>query len=284
MIEYKKAEQSDIEQLKNLWQECFGDKMDYINLYFDNMYKNDYCYIAKEDDVVASMMMFLPATMVSFNKSINGRYVYAVATKPEFRGKGIMRQLEKYATDDVKNMGIEFLTLVPASESLFNLYREIGYKTYAYLENQSYTDKEFKQYTKETNITQIPLNELDNLRAEFLKSFDQYIYINDTQYIEQELSFLGALLYKVSNEYGNGYILCFKDKDKAYVKECSLSENLLKSSLEDICKMLECKNIVLKLSQKTLKTINKTPYSMVKWLQHKENGFTENSYQNLMLD
>lgn len=284
MIEYKKAEQSDIEQLKNLWQECFGDKMDYINLYFDNMYKNDYCYIAKENDIVASMMMFLPATMVSFNKSINGRYVYAVATKPEFRGKGIMRQLEKYATDDVKNKGIEFLTLVPASESLFNLYREIGYKTYAYLENQSYTDKEFKQYTKETNITQIPLNELDNLRAEFLKSFDEYIYINDTEYIKQELSFLGALLYKVSNEYGNGYILCFKDKDKAYVKECSLSENLLKSSLEDICKMLECKNIVLKLSQKTLKTINKTPYSMVKWLQHKENGFTENSYQNLMLD
>lgn len=284
MIEYKKAEQSDIEQLKNLWQECFGDKMDYINLYFDNMYKNDYCYIAKEDDVVASMMMFLPATMVSFNKSINGRYVYAVATKQEFRGKGIMRQLEKYATDDVKNNGIEFLTLVPASESLFNLYREIGYKTYAHLENQSYTDKEFKQYTKETNITQIPLNELDNLRAEFLKSFDEYIYINDNEYIKQELSFLGALLYKVSNEYGNGYILCFKDDDKAHVKECSLSENLLKSSLEDICKMLECKNIVLKLSQKTLKTINKTPYSMVKWLQHKENGFTENSYQNLMLD
>lgn len=284
MIEYKKAEQSDIEQLKNLWQECFGDKMDYINLYFDNMYKNEYCYIAKENDTVASMMMFLPATMVSFNKSINGRYVYAVATKPEFRGKGIMRQLEKYATDDVKNKGIEFLTLVPASESLFNLYREIGYKTYAHLENQSYTDKEFKQYTKETNITQILLNELDNLRAEFLKSFDEYIYINDTEYIKQELSFLGALLYKVSNEYGNGYILCFKDDDKAYVKECSLSENLLKSSLEDICKMLECKNIVLKLSQKTLKTINKTPYSMVKWLQHKENGFTENSYQNLMLD
>lgn len=284
MIEYKKAEQSDIEQLKNLWQECFGDKMDYINLYFDNMYKNEYCYIAKENDTVASMMMFLPATMVSFNKSINGRYVYAVATKPEFRGKGIMRQLEKYATDDVKNMGIEFLTLVPASQSLFNLYKEIGYKTYAHLENESYTEQEFKQYTKETNITQIPLNELDNLRQEFLKSFDEYIYINDTEYIKQELSFLGALLYKVSNEYGNGYILCFKDNDKAYVKECSLSEKLLKSSLEDICKMLECKNIVLKLSQKTLKTINKTPYSMVKWLQHKESGFTENNYQNLMLD
>lgn len=285
MIELRQAKDEDIDKLKSLWQECFGDEMEYINLYFDNLYKNEYCYVAVQGQTICSMQMFLPATLKNKKgRNINGRYVYAVATNPDFRGKGIMRKLEEFAKEDVKSKGIEFLTLVPASQSLFNLYKEIGYKNYAYLENVTYDKLKFKQHTKKTDIEEISLNELNDLRAEFLKSFDEYIFINDVEYIKKELEFLKAILLKVTNEYGSGYVLCFKEEEKAYVKECSLNEKMLQSSLEDICKKLNCDKIILKLSQKNLKSINKTPYSMVKWLKCDEDSSLDSTYQNLMLD
>ena len=50
-----------------------------------------------------------------------------MATLPEFRGRGLQRQLSSYAEKVMAERGGEFCCLVPAEESLFRFYEKQGY-------------------------------------------------------------------------------------------------------------------------------------------------------------
>lgn len=282
-MEYRKSNACDIKGLKKLWQECFFDEMDYIDFYFDNMHNEDYCYVAVDGQKICSMQMFLPATMKRAKDLINGRYVYAVATDKYFRKKSIMKNLHHFASEDVKQKGASFLNLVPATQSLFNLYSQIGYKPYVYLQSITLSKNEFDIESILTKVELIPTQNLNILRDEFLSQFEESVYINNKEYVTKELEYLKAKLYKVTNDYGTGYIICLENEQGVFIKECSLSEKMLRSSLKDICKTLKTEKILLKLSQKINKGINKMPYSMIKWLK-KDEFCNLDTYQNLMLD
>lgn len=283
MIEYKNAEKKYQTELKKMWQEIFEDKAEYINLFFDNMYKDEYCFIAIDNEKVVAMMYFLPATMVRKHEKIEGRYVYAVATDKNYRGRGIMSALESYASNVVALKGVEFLTLVPATESLFSMYEKIGYKTYEYHKKLEFNPHE---YTRSDNvlIEKISFDSLDNLRQNFLNRFEEYIYIDDNEYAKKELLFLGAKIYKIGDDKEIGYVICFVNDEKLQIKECALSERLLKKSIKNLSNITNCGNIEVKSSQNLFKGINKIPYSMVKWLKTCNESNTLSVYQNLMLD
>lgn len=284
MIVYKNSDKKYIPQLKKMWQNIFLDEMDYINLFFDNMYKDEYAFIAVEDEKVLGMMFFLPATMVKKDRKIKGRYVYAVATDENQRGRGIMTNLEQYAANIVKNDGVQFLTLVPASESLFNMYEKLGYKTYEYHKNFEYKPKVICD-DKDIKVEEVSIDSIYDLRQKYLDTFDEYIILDDYDYAKKELAFLGIRVFVAEHENEKRYILSFINDNTLTVKETSLSDELLKLSLCSLAKYTKCENFMLKLSQKSFKSINKTPYSMVKYIDNnleKEN--IGNVFQNLMLD
>lgn len=111
------------QQIKKLFCETFGDSEEVCDNFLENMYRNEDIVLYTESGKVFAMAFLLPV----FCKNRQGRYVYAVATAPSHRNRGICRRLMAFAEEYVKNLGEDFLILVPASPSLFAFYESMGY-------------------------------------------------------------------------------------------------------------------------------------------------------------
>ena len=104
--------------IKRLWKNAFGDED--INEFLKNYKKNILVYI--ENGNVCGMLSMLPILM----GEEKGRYIYAVATDENYRGRGISSELLEWARKYSQDMGEKFLVLVPAEKSLFNFYEKRG--------------------------------------------------------------------------------------------------------------------------------------------------------------
>ena len=116
---------SDISQLKKLWLESFSEKPEALDLFFCKNINNMSVYCAKEDNKIVSAVYLV-------NCSLNGKkahYLCAASTKMEFRRRGIMTGLIKYALDAAKSEGDCYSLLFPAdqSEKLYSFYGRLGY-------------------------------------------------------------------------------------------------------------------------------------------------------------
>ena len=142
----------------SLWNKTFNDSREMIENYLDNMCKNNMLLITEEDKVVA-MASILPVTI----KDKKGRYVYAVASDENCRGKGygkaIMGEIDKI----IKEKDEHFAVLVPASESLFDFYKKLGYKqtVFAPPETKSQEGGEKIGYEEYFEIRDAILKEVD---------------------------------------------------------------------------------------------------------------------------
>lgn len=70
----------DENALKALWREVFGDTDEYIDAFFQNVYQPSMASVIEEDGTVVAAAYAVPFGAV--------RYIFAVATRPEYRGRG----------------------------------------------------------------------------------------------------------------------------------------------------------------------------------------------------
>ncbi len=81
----------DIPQLTDLWRLAFGDDEEYINTFREIFLKSGGCIVAEADGKVVSAMYILDGpTLYPFRQEkLSTAYTYALATLPEYRGRGI---------------------------------------------------------------------------------------------------------------------------------------------------------------------------------------------------
>lgn len=115
------------ESLVELWKEVFGDSEEYIRLFFKNAYYDSLCFAETEGDRVISAFYLLGCTVKFQDKSYNGHYLYAAATLPEYRGKGLMSKLINEAIDYAGSINSDFIALVPADDGLYDYYGRFGF-------------------------------------------------------------------------------------------------------------------------------------------------------------
>lgn len=115
--------ETDGEQILELWKTCFGDEEDYIRFYLDHRLTEDNMLVIHEDGKVVSMAGFLPAEYYSGGEYLPARYVYAVATLPEYRGRGYAASVLAFAREKYDGL----LILSPAEESLCSYYERMGF-------------------------------------------------------------------------------------------------------------------------------------------------------------
>lgn len=111
-------------EIAQIWKNCFGDAEDYIEFYMDNRMTEDNMLVVYEDGRIVSMASFLPARYLCDGVYEDVRYVYAVATLPEYRRKGYAGRILQFAQEYYKQP----LILAPAEESLVRYYEEMGFK------------------------------------------------------------------------------------------------------------------------------------------------------------
>jgi GNAT superfamily N-acetyltransferase len=111
-------------QLKQLWHLAFGDGEEFIDLFFATAYSPNRCLYLTDEGNVTAALYWLDCEF----KGKKQAYIYAVATHPDHRGKGLCRKLMDRAHETLKAQGYTAALLRPADEGLRRMYGKMGYR------------------------------------------------------------------------------------------------------------------------------------------------------------
>ena len=115
------------EQVRKLWENCFTDSKEFINLYFDMRYKEVENIAIMMDGKPVSALQMIPYPMTFYGNLWQTAYVSGACTHPDYRAKGVMRQLLNNAYHQMLADGVHLTTLIPAEPWLFDYYHSMGY-------------------------------------------------------------------------------------------------------------------------------------------------------------
>ena len=114
------------EEARRLWQLCFGDSAEFLDRYFDRLYREEDVLLAKEGSKAIGHLQFPQLSLSLGEEILPAGYVVAVCTHPDHRGNGIMRPLLQEALRREKARGDVVSVLLPAEEWLFRYYTSVG--------------------------------------------------------------------------------------------------------------------------------------------------------------
>lgn len=114
------------EEARRLWQLSFGDSDEFLDRYFDRLYREEYVLLAEEESKAIGHLQFPQLALSLGEVTLPAGYVVAVCTHPDHRGKGIMRPLLHEALRREKARGDVVSVLLPAEEWLYRYYTSVG--------------------------------------------------------------------------------------------------------------------------------------------------------------
>lgn len=120
---------ADIPTLRQLWELAFGDSGPYVDNFFDNYYRPERMIVLEEGHVVRAMTAWFDTTFVLPGQGqYRAAYLYAVATHPGCRGRGLAGKLLAWADEYFRSLDIPAVTTVPAEPSLHNFFAASGFR------------------------------------------------------------------------------------------------------------------------------------------------------------
>ena len=118
----------DIPAQRQLWQLAFGDEGAYVDNFYRTYYRPERMLVLEEDGQVRSMTAWFDTSFVLPGKGeYRAAYLYAVATHPDCRGRGLAARLLADADKYFRALGIPAVTTVPAQPSLHNFFAANGF-------------------------------------------------------------------------------------------------------------------------------------------------------------
>ena len=115
------------EKMYSLWQSCFGDDNETIDMFFKNSFSYENAVICTDKAEVVSQLFLLPEKLSLGEKEYFAYYIYAAATAESYRKQGIMGSLLEFTSALAADRKADYLFLVPATEKLFDYYEKFGF-------------------------------------------------------------------------------------------------------------------------------------------------------------
>ena len=172
------------DSLKRLWKTVFGDSDAFLDSFFRIAFSPDRCkYLEENGETVCALYWF--------DCSFEGgklAYIYAVATHPEHRGKGLATHLMADTHTHLQSLGYAGTVLKPA-KGLFPFYERLGYTTSGYISRFSASAGTVPAGIKELSAAEygrlrcayLPKNAViqEGLTLEFLHTFAKFYAADD---------------------------------------------------------------------------------------------------------
>lgn len=122
-----------IEKIKDLWIEIFGDSRRYVDMIIDNYFDSSLSITKWDNNKLIASSLVIPYKFYSENSTdtdnlYSGLYLCGLATIPERRGEGIMREIIAGIEAIAIRKNYAFTFLIPADEHLRNYYKKLDYK------------------------------------------------------------------------------------------------------------------------------------------------------------
>lgn len=264
-VKLRQAKYNDVPTLKKLWQICFGDRMRYIDVFFENMFIPEHTLVADVDEKLAGVVYVL-------KRSLNDKeflYGYAIGVFPEQRGKNICKIMLDKIKDYVDKNECLF-GLHPANEKLAQFYQKIGL-------NKMYSLKEVDatnfSYHEKFVLEDITEDEFYNMRKKAFK--------NSVDWDEKALGYIlknGETVKKINIDGNERYFVLAKYDDTLIVKETTAKDDEILRVSQSIKEHFKACNIRYFLSSDSALQGNLKPVIY---------GFSQEDdsvYMNLFLD
>ena len=117
----------DLPALKALWRIGFGDGDDVIDAFHNTFLVPGSCIAAEADGRLVSAMYILMGQRLTTDRrqSLSAGYAYALATLPEYRGRGIGTAVYRACCDKILESA-DIACVLPAGAPLYPLYEAAG--------------------------------------------------------------------------------------------------------------------------------------------------------------
>ena len=286
-IEIRPAGKGDADRQKKIWKLCFGDDDAYIDFYFANRYREDKTLLMLLDGEIVSMLTIIPVEVVTADgRTFPSAMQYAIATHPEYRGRGFASRLMGFCDRYLKQNCMEMSVLVPAEERLFDFYGKRGYKKGFYIREISVAAGFVKELTADTASRPLMMPaspwEYNIRRNSQLKGSFYVAYQDEDIAYQKKLSVrTGADIYTIGIEgiYGCAAVERI-DPDRVLIKELLVPEHIISQCLGQIAERLPAAEYVLRLPAYRGGGLGGTvrPFGMVKSYRYTENGTAADRY------
>ena len=129
MLTVRPSVLEDVPAQRELWKLAFGDSDSYLDNFYTTYYRPEQVIVLEENGAVRSMTAwFDTAFVVPGQGEYRAAYLYAVATHPQCRGRGLAAQLLAGTDEYFRSLGIPAVTTVPAEPSLHNFFGANGFR------------------------------------------------------------------------------------------------------------------------------------------------------------
>jgi predicted acetyltransferase len=232
-----------------IWKTCFGDDDEYIHFFLEKLYLPDHCLLAVIDGEPVAMLHLLPINYHDGVKQSRAQYIYAAATLPKYRRRGIMAELIDEALLQGEQNGSAFTALLPANEGLYDYYEKSGFHTAFHIKRMQLSRKEIETlsegdgYLKQTKPdTELMLRQ----RQSFLKPavlWGRELF----DYIVAEWRFTGGKIIS----WENGYCFYRCTADAVFIKEACMASSDRAGIAKELLKIRSSDKFIFQLAEKS---------------------------------
>lgn len=139
MVALRASEWTDVPRLKVLWKLSFGDEDAYIDHFFTRYYAPERMLVLEESGTVQAMTAWFDMPVVFADGTTwPCAYLYAVATHPDCRGRGLAGQLLAFVDRWLKERGFACVSTVPARKDLHVFFGQNGFEECFALRQEEY--------------------------------------------------------------------------------------------------------------------------------------------------
>lgn len=111
-------------QLRTLWKLAFGDSDAFLDKFYGTVYSSRRCRCVSENGQAAAALYWFDAEYAGQKFA----YLYAVATHPDHRNRGLCRALLEDTHALLAELGYDAALLMPEGAALRQMYAKMGYR------------------------------------------------------------------------------------------------------------------------------------------------------------
>ncbi len=247
---YRRMNSDDMAGIVTLWRSVFFDDEAFIKSCIHSFATPKNVFVAQQDNEIVAHLLAVECLL----KGQRGAYVYALATRADMRGQGVMQCLMDFAQSELVASGVCFFVLQPATEELFAYYERGGYTHRLALCRMNFppfqlganTDALFNDDI-EYVFSQVPTaQKLHTLRSRFLDVPYVEFLGSAARLVAEDISQQGVRLCASQGAYAlykceNG-VLCVQEMG---AQDAKVAKHLLQS----LCAETKCARVSISIAQ-----------------------------------